>query len=205
MRRGFILILSFFCSVLSYSQDVYATTDDGKRVILYENGQWIYSPTYDQSKQKDDNYVKSDGATQYVDARIKTVRIWYNPDIWNAQKLDDGTAEYQFASKDGGLYARIITEKMKVPKDLMRQVIEMNAKRAAQVFEPIEENEITVNGIRLNRLKVHVKIKDMDLLFLYYYFSDDNGTVQLFAYTSVDIFNKYEEDITEFMNGIMIN
>jgi hypothetical protein len=45
MRKLFFLVVAMF-SIQSFSQDIIATTEDGKKVILKDNKTW----EYDQSK-----------------------------------------------------------------------------------------------------------------------------------------------------------
>lgn len=200
IRMGLLLASFNFL----YSQDIKAVTENGKKVILHDNGQWSFIKTNENIHPNLGAYTKNIEATSFVDSKIKTLSFWYNPNNWNVEKLTDGSAEYQFSGKNEELYARIITEKINVPKDLMRQIIESNARKAAQVFDPIEESEINVNGIPVNLLKVKVEIQGMKLVFIYYYFSSEIGTIQLFCYTSQEIMEEYEETILDFMNGIVI-
>lgn len=203
MRRYIPLFLILFLASSLYSKDIPAITDDGRKVLLHEDGRWTYVLTENNQDDGKFFYAKSDSADAYVVARIGTVRFWYDPNKWDMQRLTDGSAEYQFVSIDGSLYARIISEKMKVPNKLMREIIEANARKSVEFFEPIEENEVVINGIATNRLKVRIQMKGVELLFLYYYFSNDLGTMQLFSYSSSELFNQYENEINEFMSGIM--
>lgn len=205
MRKILCAFILFSISFIIYSQDVMAITDNGKKVILHDNWQWEYYVQEAVQPVSNLQFVKNPGATESIEARIKTYKFWYDPEKWDMQKLTDGSAEYQFVSKDGEIYARLISEKMKITTEFMRQVIESNARKNAQIFDPIEESEIIVNGIQVNKLKVHIQMKEMDLIFQYYYFSNDLGTVQLFAYSTSDLFSKDEASINDFMNGIMKN
>ena len=203
MRHMLSFFLILFITSSLYSKDILAITEDGRKVLLHEDGRWTYVLTENGQDNGKFVYAKSDGADAYVIARIGTIRFWYNQSKWDMQRLTDGTAEYQFVSKDGAVYARIISEKLRAPNNLMREVIEANARKNVDAFEPIEENEVIINGITTNRLKVRIQMKGMDLLFLYYYFSNELGTLQLFSYSSLDLFNQYEDEINEFMSGIV--
>ena len=187
-----------------YPQDIKATTEDGRDVLLKQDGTWIFNEKIlDENINKDSEYTPK-SATSKIDNKTKKVSVFYDPLIWNVEQLKDEDAEYQFKIKTGDVYARLITERISLSVDAIRNAIINNLKKKSENMEIVSEGEKKVNDVNIKTLLVNTRLQGNNFVFYWYYWTGNKGTVQFFSYTTPDIFEEDKNEIFDLMNGLKL-
>lgn len=197
-----------FLSSYLLNAQINAVTSSGDEVILYYNGTWRYAnDTTVTNKEINTNntlFEKDKKQTFLVKSSKVNVGVWINPKEWVFTKGKEGeAAEYQFRKKDGDLYAILITEKLEIPIETLKEVALGNARSAAPDIRLLKEEYRTVNGKKLLMMQMNGTIQGMKFTYYSYYYSSSNGTIQLITYTGENLFNSYLNDIERFLNGFV--
>ena len=62
-----------------------------------------------------------------------------------------------------------------------------------------------MNGRELTSLKFNATVKGIQLTYYGYYYGGKEGTIQVLCYTGQSLFDKYERDFTEFLDGLVVH
>lgn len=220
---SFVLAFLVACACAS-AQDLGAVTEDGRDVILHEDGTWAFAEgaaegsaagaEADIPAGSEDVAVAEDpapgtpefstpeSAISKVTSKKARFSVYYDPTVWVIDKLKDQDAEYMFTLGDAAVYARLIAEKGSFDLAVMHDAIIANVKKTARSFEVLEEGKAIVNGQEIMTLKAKGKMQGIEVVFYWYYWSGKAGTVQLFGYASRDDFEEHFEDIQDLLNGL---
>ena len=113
-------------------------------------------------------------------------------------------AEFSLKHVSGDAYAIIIAERIQTPISTLRDLVLENAKEAAPDAEIVFEKELLVNGAKF--LNLHIKGTAQGIPFIYdgYYWSGKKGNLQVMAFTGQNLFDEFERDIINLLNGVVI-
>ncbi len=201
-KTPFLLTAVLLLPALIHAQDIRATTEDGRTVILKKDGTWQY-----QEKTKPTTatggFNKSSKATSTYRARGGKFSVWFDPTKWSQGKSDD-PSKTTFQFTDGDLYGMIIAERMEIRLDALKEVALTNAKAVAPDTRITFEEMRTVNGRSILCMKMEGTIQTIRFVYYGYYSAGPSGTVQLLTYTSKNLSAEMEPEMTEFLNGLTI-
>lgn len=190
---------------VSFSQDIPAITDDGRKVILKKDGTWkFYSATKPAQTTSRGSYNKSDEATSMFKAKGDKLLVWYNPVKWHQKKSSD-SEKPTFIHKDGDVYGMVIAERFSMTPDALKEMAIKNAQNAAPDTKVVHEDNRIVNGKKVLCLRMEGTIEGVQFLYYGYYYAGKAGIVQLITYTAQNLYSEYESEMTEFLNGLVIN
>jgi hypothetical protein len=113
--------------------------------------------------------------------------------------------EYSFQSRGKDIYAMLITEKINIPIENLRNLAVSNAKEAAPDTKVITEEYRMVNGKKIFFMQMNGSIQGIKFTYLGYYYSSEGGTIQFISYTSQDLLNEYKNDMFDLLNGFTIH
>jgi len=105
--------------------------------------------------------------------------------------------------KEGDLYAMLISEKMEIPMETLKIIAFDNAKSAAPNMKITKEEYRMVNGVKVLMMQMEGTIQGMEITYSGYYYSNENGTIQLLTYTSQKLFDSLKGEIEKMMNGFV--
>jgi hypothetical protein len=183
-----------------------ALTENGDEVLLYEDGTWAYKNddliTESEISTNEEIFVKDKKATFLVKSNKVNVGIWLNPKLWRFEK-GEGDNEYLFTLKNEDLYAMFITERIAIPLDILKTAALNNAKDAASDVRIVREEYRNVNESKVLMMQLSGTIQGIEFIYYGYYFSNENGTVQLISYTSKNLLNEYLDDMDNLLNGFV--
>lgn len=187
-----------------------AVTENGDVVILSDNGTWLY----EQSNLANDNKIKTNAAVFNKPAKANFVlksktnnaSIALNSKEWNFAKGDgaDTAVEYNLSLKDGDLYARLITERIKLAPENLAQIAFDHAKKVAPDLRLINKEYRVVNGNKVIYMVMAGTTQGIKFNYLGYYFSDESGSTQFVAFTSEDLVERYQAEISDILNGFSV-
>jgi len=204
-----LLLLSAFLlfSTTSYCQ-IKAITDSGEEVFLYDDGSWKYTHVSEkilnEIKTNPKKFNKSDHATFLVKSKKFNIGFWLDPKKWKFEKaIHNPDAEYELELKGDDLYGMIISEKVEIPLDVLKEVALDNGRATAPDLHIVQQEYRVVNGLKVLLLQMNGSLQGIKFSYYGYYFSNPNGTVQFITYTSQNLLNNYREEIEELLNGLV--
>lgn len=203
------LLLGLFFAWTDFSHEVLAQTRartvTGKEVILYPDGTWKYATESTQQSLPKKSYSKPKFSKTLLKTHRGDFGVWYDQSKWKASRKPDEEQRWQFQliGEDG--YAMVIGEGIGMPTTSLKEIALQNAQGVAQdVAIVLEENRI-VNSREILCLKIYGTIKQIPFAYYGYYYGGKEGSIQLITYTSQSLLRKYEQEFTNFLNGLVIS
>ncbi|MBI3259538.1 MAG: hypothetical protein HYZ54_08720 [Ignavibacteriae bacterium] len=193
-----ILVIS---SASSYSQNIKATTQEGKEVILSPNGTWKYSdPNMIKTNSKPASSTKS-----VKSSVVKGFEFWMDGKKWiTAKKKDTENAEFQFNHIDGNCSIMIFSDKSYVPADDYSQQFIDNLHTSSPDAKIVNEEKRIINGVDVRFVSVDAVFDKITFRYFICFYSGKKGTTQIISYTPKNIFPEFEKEIIDFMSGFVI-
>lgn len=205
-------IFTFFIFALSisiYSQ-IKGVTDEGKDVVLFDNGTWKFvnesdKETLETITTNPTIFVKNDSATFLLRSKVLDVGVFYNAKKWKiAKRSPNRITEYILTDTkfpDEG-FALMMTEKVKIPtlKNL-KEIIISGIQRNVDFFRLKESEYRTVNGLKVLCLHYIANTKGIDFEYLGYYQISDEGYCGVATFALMKDFDKFQPQFEEFLNG----
>jgi hypothetical protein len=140
------------------------------------------------------------GATQEIEILNGKVTVSINPSLWKETKSTEAIRRtFQHANGDG--YAMIISERIEVSMDRLRDMALNNAREAAPDTKVVEEQRRHVNGTDVVMLRLEGTTNGIAFTYLGYYYGGPAGTVQVITYTGQNLLQEYRRDFEDFLNG----
>jgi len=187
-----------------------AVTEQGDVVILSDNGTWFY----EQSNLANDNKIKTNtavfnkpaSANFVLKSKTNNASVALNSKEWTFAKGDgvDTAVEYNLSLKKGDLYARLITERIKLAPENLSNIAFENAKKVAPDLKLINKEYRVVNGHQVIYMVMAGTSQGIKFNFLGYYFSDQSGSTQFVVFTSEDLVERYQTEISDILNGFSV-
>ena len=196
------LAMALFATSLALSQTpIRARTESGREVILSPDGTWKYAP------EKSETHTPAPRSTvgkTLFKAPQGNFGVWYDATKWTLRTDEDSEGRIRFKLKRGDAYAMLIIEELMVPTTSLKAVALANAKEAASDAQITFEGTTNLDGKEVLVMKIDGTIKEIPFRYFGYYYGGKNGTLQALTYTGQSLFQKYEQDFIEFLNGVVI-
>jgi hypothetical protein len=196
---SFVLLLIAGGTVVCQTA-IKARTESGKEVILLPDGTWKYVTEAGPPSPA----PKPTGATTLFKAPQGNFGIWYDKTKWTMEPQSDEAGKFQFKLKRGDAYAIVLIEELNIPLATLKEAALDNAKAAAADAQIVFEETRTVNKKEVLCLKLDGTIKGIAFRYYGYYYGGKQGSIQLLTFTGRELFSKYEQDLTDFLNGLEI-
>ena len=211
MKTTVLILFILFNGFPSKSQ-IKALTENGRQVQLYENGTWKYldsSGDYSGMDSITTNphfFGKTSLSTFLVKSNHLNVGVFINPKNWTfyPRKENETNPEYHFSLKSGQGYGMMITEKTPVELESLANIALINAQKAAADAKIVSKEYRTVNNKKVLCLQMTATIQGIKFVYLGYYYSNENGTVQLLSYSSQKLFSESQAEMENFLNGLTV-
>lgn len=199
------ILITLFSHGVGFSQDIRARTEDGREVILQKDGSWHFEDAAKPpSELPPGSFLKSEKATSVFNVKGDKFLVWFDPTKWTQKKSDEpGRAGFQH--RDGDLYGIAIAERLNMPIETLKKIAVENAQSVAPDIKVTYEENRIVNGKKVLCLRMEGTMKDIQFLYYGYYYAGKAGSLQLITYTSTNLFSELEPEMTEFLNGLVIN
>jgi len=199
-----LLLILILGSTVVCQTTVKARTDSGKEVILSPDGTWKYAPDASTSTTSTTVANKPAGATTLYKTPRGSFGIWYDNTKWLLKREPDESGRIEFKLRRGDAYALILIEEISIPLATLKEAALENAKAAAPDARIIFEETRTVNKQDVLCMKIDGTVKGIPFRYYGYYYGGKQGSLQLLTFTGQEIFSKYEQDLTDFLNGLEI-
>ena len=204
-----VLLWLFFVNIpQTFSQEIKATTENGKDVLLNPDGTWYYPEEQKISSQIDKGppqFFKPKSATVLLKGKRVKYGLWYDRSKWIPdQDIDNTSAEYELTHVEGDRYVVIIPERLKIPLETLGIAAIANAKKAAPDTRITFEETRIVNNRKVLCLRMDATIQGIPVSYINYYYSGKSGAVQLLTYTGQNLVEEYQPDMIDLLNGFEI-
>jgi hypothetical protein len=212
MTRLFITILLLIIFT-SLKAQVKALTENGREVILNDNGTWRYvSPDDDNSNNSETittnpiEFHTTIGATFLVKSNVMNVGVYLDHNKWTflPHKSNEVNPEYSFEMKTQHGYAMMLTELTPIEIENMKVIALQNAQKVSPDMKVTHVEYRVVNNKKVLCLTMKGTIQGIKFVYFGYYYSNSNGTVQLIAYGSENMFKDSLNDWQDFLNGFTV-
>ena len=207
MKNITLLLFCLSSFVISFSQEK-AITENGEEVILFDDGTWSYlNPDEVEKSEIPINpkaFKKDDKSSFLLKSSKFNIGFYINPKVWTFQKAKaNPEAEYELMLKDGDLYGMIISEKVEIPLEALKNIAIKTARASAPDLKLVKEEYRTVNGINVLMMQLNGTMQGIKFSYYGYYYSNENGTVQFVTYTSQNLIKGYEKECDKLLNGLI--
>ncbi len=185
---------------------VRAVTDNGEEVILNKDGTWrsaSVTPSY-ETRLDTPVVTKSGKATFLIKGKRLKYGIWIDPKKWtfSSPKTNEETPiEYRYSLKNGDAYAMTIPEGIGIGLDELVNITLSNTKKTAPDAHIVRMETRRVNGNIMRVIEKRATSQGIKFVYLAYYYSSDDMTVQFITYTSESLYNKHKADMEELLSG----
>jgi hypothetical protein len=203
--KNILLILSV--THFSLSADITtAYTKDGREVVLFDNGTWLYKPQkkFMEGESKSIGLTPDASTVKFTNSREK-YSVWYDPKVWERDKESEvGDHEFVLKMKDEDAYAMAIYERIPIPLEKLKKIALLNMKNAAQSVKLTDEKMIKVNGESMLSLRVEALVEGIPFIYRGYYASGNYGTIQFITYTHISLEKEYLGAMNNLLNGLTL-
>jgi hypothetical protein len=197
-----LLAAGVLLAVSGVSAAVKATTDDGRRVILNDNGTWQYPKAAVTSNGN--KFKRPDQATGEISLLRGKASVFYLKDKWPKLKEPEA-GRFELKHRDGDAYAVIVSERIHIPLDSLKTIALKNAKNVAPDAVIVEEQMRVVNGTEMLYLRISGTMQGIALTYMGHYFTNSDGSIQVITFTSDNLLPEYQADLQEFISGLQIS
>lgn len=207
--KNIFLTLFLFCSISSINAQKKAITETGQEVILNDDGTWNYLNSEDEEPSlkislNSEEFNKSEDSNFLLKSKKNNIGFWLNSKKWEFKKAESNPdAEYELQRRGEDLYGLILTEKIEVPLENLRNIALENGKDVAPDLQIVKEEYRIVNGQKILLLQMNGTMQGIKISYYNYYFSNSNGSTQFMTYTSQNLLNSYLKDCEELLNGLV--
>jgi hypothetical protein len=201
MKNPLPLVAALLTITPLFSQET-ATTESGKRVLLYADGTWKLQI----SAAPIDGKIQA-GIPKLSTAKVLVCRgkasLSYDPKKWTL-KSEEVSGRTKFEHSDGDAFGLIIAERTEIPWESLEMIAITNAKNAAPDAKIILKESKVVNGSNIQVIGLKGTIAGIKFRYYGYYVSGNFGTIQALTYTSENLYDEYKLDFVNFLNGLVV-
>ena len=194
------LALAFISSSALAAEDIRAVTEDGRRVLLSQDGKWQFDNSVPGARKPTDTL-----SSPYQTA-VKRFSVAFNTADWNLlpKRESDESNKRMFQHKRAPIYAMVIADEAPATTPAMKQVIFSNARSAGATTTVLVDQTQEINGKEIGVLRLAATMQSLDFVFSSFYYADGDGNIQVTCYTAQALFHKYQADCQKFISGLTI-
>lgn len=215
------IFLSLFIGTHSFGQ-LKAVTEKGDTIFVYDDGTWSFEEEERvsgldeefsflnevlQIDSVDTKFSFGEDANKEIESQFKFFKIKYDSELWKRvpPASFNPEAEFAFKAKGKDIFCVIISEEIEIGQEnIVKIARKMMRDNTGSAVTPLKTEARNVNGVDLIRAVNAIDLNGMNLVFDSYYFSDPSGTVQFSVWTAKNLYGKYESDIVDLLNGLVI-
>lgn len=208
-----IFTLAILLQSLTFIAQQRALTEDGKEVVLFDNGTWKFVNESDAKVLEtivtnNNLFEKPKTASFLMKSKKLDVGVYFDPKKWKlATQNISPHVEYFFTDRSNteGSFGFMMTEKVQIAtlKNLKELIIE-NVKRNVDFFRLKESEYRTVNGMKVLYIRYAANTKGMDFEYAGNYYINSDGYAGVVGFSSQKMFENSFGAIQELINGISL-
>ncbi|MCK5127327.1 MAG: hypothetical protein KAR42_13815 [candidate division Zixibacteria bacterium] len=179
--------------------------------LLADNSQPDSTKAVDSTKTQPEYeliplHTKPVSATQYYEIKKNKFGIWINNNLWIKAELGlNRESKIEFEHIGGEVQALLLYKDHKVSPEEFYETILLNAKKVSRDSKVVFNETRLVNGHEILCMRIDGTIDYVPFSYYGYYYTGFIGTIQLITIISPDLFEEYEYELTDFLDGLLIN
>ena len=146
-------------------------------------------------------HIKPSSATKLIKGKKIKYSLSINNSKWKQIKSVNKDSEYSFTHKDGVVWAFIIPEKLELTFPFLKEAAFLNFQYSSENAKIVFEEIRIVNNKKIMHLQMEGLLKSIPFVYYGYYYTSKIGSVQVVTYTTKSLFEKYKNDMLDFLNG----
>jgi hypothetical protein len=141
-----------------------------------------------------------------VKSQKQPIELFYNDKLWKSIPPSDlnPIAEICLANLENDMYAMLITEPTVMKLETFKQAIIINTRKKSQNLNIIDQSLKLVNGKEVLSLVMTANVNNIDLVYQWYLYSSQKGSMQYLVFTTRDLYNSNRKDFENILNGLVI-
>ena len=179
-----------------------ATTEDGRKVLLYPDGTWKAQPSAPAQPASGKAFARAAAATERIDLLRGGMALFVDPAKWRQAPSED-PAKISFRHATGEAYGMVVAERLAIPLARLKEIAISNAREAAPDVRVSFEESRRVNELEVLAMQMEGTIQGIPFTYYGYYYSGPQGSVQLLTYTGSNLFVEYKPEFEDFLNGLV--
>lgn len=194
-----ILIFAAVTGTATATQELRATTEDGRKVLLSPDGKWRFNSNQLASTSQ------SDSSSPYQPS-VKKFSFSFNTSEWTLvpRREVDENNKRTFQHRSLPIIGMVISDEMPANNNAMKEIIIENAKQAGAGTLVLLDEAQRISGKDVGTIRFSANMKGMEFLFSTNYYADQDGNIQVTCFTSQSLFSKYQSDCEKFLSGLTI-
>ena len=206
-----LIITALF--LLSYQTEaqIKAVTDEGKEVVLFDNGTWKFANDSDAKvletiTTNETPFTKDKASTFLYRSKKVNAGVYVNPKIW---KITDAfktpVLEYAFVnSLNPNTFGLLVSENIEVGSlKNLKELVVISTQNRADYFKLKESEYRTVNGLKVLYLRYLVNTKGLDFEYQTYAYLTENGYCAITGYAFAKNFDQSRAELDRLLNGLV--
>lgn len=211
-------IIFFFIKINAQTMAIMET---GDTIYVYSNGAWSYDNNEDFEDSKERGFFDinlkldsisqpfflSPSANKIAQSKFGFYKIMYDKKKWKrlpVSENSDNDQEMAFRSKKKSIECFVIGEEVEVSPEALLKFAINNLRTNMNEIEILKTECRLVNGNEILRGVVKGEKYGINYILDGFYFSNQNGTIQFGTVSPANLHSRYEQDILEFLNGLVI-
>ncbi|MEP6468038.1 MAG: hypothetical protein ABJB05_17130 [Parafilimonas sp.] len=213
IKIAFAITCIFLIFSFTVNAQLKGIDENGKSVLLFSNGTWRYdvdslssnTPATDSISINHSVFSKPSTANFLIKSNVLNVGVYFNTTKWSVKPhgANESEPEYRFELKNNDGYALLLTERTQIDIAEMRDIALLNAQKAAPDAKIVNSEYRQVNGLKMLCLEITGSTRSIKFKYFGYYYSNENGTVQLVTFSSQNLFNELKSDLQDILNGLI--
>jgi len=220
-----LLGLMMWLSTTAFCESIPAMTQDGKPVrlhpdgtwayqkppheersiVLHPNGTWSYQEPAAATQATVATSTKPGSATTFVQGVTVPYGIWVDARKWRFEApAPEAVIERRFTHASGEAWGAVIAESARLTFDDVRGFVVASAKNKMPDAAVRGQETRLINGQNVLFLHIEGTYKSAPFVYLNYDYVGEAGTIQVYAWTAKALFQKYQRDMLDLLNGFAI-
>jgi hypothetical protein len=140
-----------------------------------------------------------------------SISIMYDPQKWKQDHSSDDTDDGRFTFKpssgedDDEIGVLVLADRTELPDDALPKFVLSNFRDSDPNARIIQKKRRRMNGAKLWFLKITVTVDKETATIFSYCYSGKAGTIQVHGIVEASLLHKYEKDLMEFLNGLLVS
>ena len=141
----------------------------------------------------------------------RSISVKYDSEKWESDESHDGDDDVKFTFKpssgddDDKIGVAALGDRTEVPIDALPKFVLSNFRETDPKAKIVSKKRCRVNGTTVWFLKITMTSDDEAGTVYCYCYSGKAGTVQVYGIVATSLLHKYEKDLMEFLNGLLIS
>lgn len=199
----YIIILSALCS----NGQITATTADGNKVILYNNGTWKYADSAINTPiEKGGEHFKPFGTNCIIKGQDVKYVVVYDSSLWTLHDTPINVqSDFSMSLKKSETsVALLIPEKSTTTLASLRDIALVNARKSSKNVVILKQEYRKVNKKDMLYLEFTTEVRGFTFLFMAYYYAGPFSCIQFVTYTEISQAEKEKPKMMNLLNGLIL-